>query len=301
MKNFIVALFSILLIFQSNISVFGQEKKHIKKTIAITTVDGNVYIGKLLKETDKTIRIKTESAGNITIKKKKIKSIDFDYIQSNKTGIKLKKSKAFRDYSYRYFLGTSGYNLKKGEGYYANTMLFYNDFNYGLSNYFSIGAGTIPLFLFNGAPTPIWIKTKVSTPLVKNKFNVGGGAMFGTVIGEDIDFEGIPIWLYAVGTLGSKNNNITLSVNYVYGGGGEWIPAFFTLSGKYKISSRTFLMGDSYFSYGGYDDGFITLLGGRTMFRGITLDYGGIIPIFGDFDFGLYIFPYLGIKLGFGK
>ncbi len=300
MRNFIIALFSLLLIFQFNNTVFGQEKRHAKKTIAVTTVDGNVYIGKLLKETDKIIRIRTESAGNITIKKKKIKTIDFDYIPGFKSEVKTKNGKAYKDYPSRYFMGTSGYNLKKGEGYYANTMLFYNEFNYGLSNYFSMGAGTIPLFLFNGAPTPVWIKTKVSAPVVKNKFNISGGAMFGTVIGVDADIEGVPTWLYAAGTIGSRDNNITLSVNYIHGGG-EWSPALFSLSGKYKITSRTFLMADSYFSYGDFEGGFITLIGGRTMFRGITLDYGGIIPLAGDFDFGLYVFPYLGIKIGFGR
>lgn len=301
MKNFIIVILSLVLVLQSNNIAFGQKHRQAKRTIAVRTYDGNFYTGKLLKETAKIIRIKTESAGNITIKKKKIKSIDFDYNPDKKPEVKSKDSKGLKDYPSRYFLGTSGYNLKKGEGYYANSMLFFNEFNYGLSDYFSIGAGTIPLFLFDGAPTPVWLKTKISFPFVENKVNVSGGVMAGTAIGLD-DIEVVPTWLYAAGTFGSRDNNVTFSLNYIYDREGGWSPAIFSLSGKYKITSKTFLMEDSYFIIDEFNSAFISLVGFRTMFKGVTLDYGGTIPIAGDIiDFDLYVIPYLGIKIGFGR
>ncbi len=53
----------------------------------------------------------------------------------------------------------------------------------GVTNYFSIGAGIVPVFLFGGGATPVWITPKFSIPVVKDKFNVGAGALVGTVLG----------------------------------------------------------------------------------------------------------------------
>ncbi len=288
-----IVFFSLLTI--SNIQAQNKSKK---ETVTITTLDGNIYTGKILKQTEKTIRIKTTSAGVLTIKKKKIKSIDFDPSSSSSNAVS-----QYRSYPSKYFLGTSGYNLKKGEGYYGNTWIFFNEINYGITDNLSIGAGTIPLFIFNGAPTPVWLKTKVSLPIVKNKINISGGAMAGAIIGEEFYSDNTFLWLYSAGTLGSKEKNISFSINFIYGGGG-WSPALFTLSGKYKVSHRTYLLTDNYLSFdtNGLGDGIFSFLGARTAFKGISLDYGGIVPIgAGIFDVGIYIVPYLGIKIGFGR
>jgi len=301
MKKKIIIFLSILMFFSFSNNVSGQEKKNLKKIIAITTVDGNIFIGKLLRETDNIIRIKTKSAGNITIKKKNIKSVDFDYVAGSETTNKSKNTKGYRDYPSRYFLGTSSYNLRKGEGYYANTWIFFNEFNYGITDYFSAGIGVIPLFLFNGEATPVWLKTKLSYPIIKDKFNISGGVMAGSVIGNDIDVT-IPFWFYGGATYGNRNNNITISLNYGYVEG-EFSPAMCTVSGKYKVSRRTFLMTDNYFILDSdVDFATLSMVGARTMFKGLTLDYGGIIPLASEIiESGLYIYPYLGIKIGVGK
>ncbi|HEB62696.1 MAG TPA: hypothetical protein ENI82_06060 [Bacteroidetes bacterium] len=295
-----LSLFFALIISLSYNNVYAQAKKHTKKTIAVTTTDGNIYIGKLLKETKKIIRIKTESAGNLTIKKKKIKSIDFDYIPGSDIAADHESKKGYKDYPSRYFMGTSGYNLKKGEGYYANIGIFFNEFNYGITDYFSAGIGVVPLFLFAGAPSPVWLKTKFSYPVVKNKFNISGGIMAGTIVGYDVDFV-VPVMFYAAGTYGSRDNNITLSLNYGYFDA-EFSPAIFTVGGKYKITRRTFIMSDNYFILGpDIDFGLISTIGARTLFKGLSLDYGATIPIGQGLDAGLFILPYLGIKVGVGK
>ncbi len=300
LKNYLVISLSVLMFFSFNNFVNAQGKKHIKKTIAITTNDGNIFIGKLLKETNKIIRIKTKSAGNITIKKNNIRSIDFNYTQGSSIKNEIKTTNKYKDYPSRYFLGTSGYNLKKGEGYYANTWVFINELNYGITDYFSAGVGVVPLFLFAGTPSPVWLKTKFSYPVLKDKLNVSGGIMAGAVIGLDIDFT-VPTFFYAAATVGNRNNNITLSFNYGYVEG-EFSPGLYTLSGKYKVSRRTFLMTDNYFILDNETDfTSLSMFGARTMFKGLTLDYGAILPIGEFIDSDIYIYPYLGIKIGLGK
>ena len=91
----------------------------------------------------------------------------------------------------RYFWSPNGYNLKKGEGYYQNVWIMGNQAIYGITNHISAGIGTIPLFLFGGAPTPVWLTTKFSIPVVENKFNVGAGALVGTILGEEHTSFGI--------------------------------------------------------------------------------------------------------------
>jgi hypothetical protein len=68
--------------------------------------------------------------------------------------------------------------------------VLFNQGGYGVTNYFSIGAGILPVFLFGGGATPVWITPKFSIPVVIDKFNVGAGALAGTVLGE----SGTRLW-----------------------------------------------------------------------------------------------------------
>lgn len=121
------------------------------KTFRIETRDGNEYVGNILKTDSLTFKFKTTNIGIISI-------FRIDIVR-----IKEIKQEQFKDGAYwfenlqstRYFWAPNGYGLQKGEAYYQNMWIFYNQAGYGFSNYFSIGAGMVPLFLFGGAPTPI--------------------------------------------------------------------------------------------------------------------------------------------------
>lgn len=105
----------------------------------------------------------------------------------------------------RYFFMTNGYGLRKGEAYYQNTWIMFNQISYGITNHITLGAGVVTLFLFAGAPTTAWITPKVAIPILKHKFNMSAGMILGHIFGEGVSF-GIG---YGHFTLGNKKKNLS--------------------------------------------------------------------------------------------
>ncbi|PSR57330.1 hypothetical protein AHMF7605_15530 [Adhaeribacter arboris] len=198
--------------------------------------------------------------------------------------------------STRYLFAPNGYGLKRGEGYYQNVLVFVNQISVGITNNISIGAGTVPLFLF-GTSTPVWLLPKVSFPVVKDKFNVGAGALVGSVLGEDSEGFGI---VYGISTFGSRDKNISLGLGYGYAAG-DWATApTFTLNGMLRTGNRGYLLTENYLI--GTGDGSIGLitLGGRRIIKRVGLDFGLVIPAGSDIDTFIAI-PFLGLTVPFGQ
>jgi hypothetical protein len=199
--------------------------------------------------------------------------------------------------STRYFFSPNAYGLKKGEGYYQNVWVLVNSFAVGVTDYFSIGGGMVPLFLFAGSPTPVWITPKFSIPVSKDKFNLGGGALLGTVLGEQETGFGI---LYGISTLGSKDKNVSLGLGYGYAGG-SWAKApMINLNTMIRFGPKGYFISENYFIQTEGTTALIFTLGGRHIIQNAGLDYGLVIPIISDM--GSFIaLPWLGITIPFGK
>src|SRR6188474_1353815 len=148
--------------------------------LRVETIDGNEYIGKIISIDAQNVVLNTDLLGIITLRKSTIKSMTPVYGSQIKEGVLWFENPQ----STRYFWQPNGYGLKKGEAYYQNVWIFFNQVSYGVTDNFLIGAGMVPAFLFAGAPTPVWITPKFSIPVVKDKLNVGVGGLMGTVIGE---------------------------------------------------------------------------------------------------------------------
>ncbi len=154
----------------------------------------------------------------------------------------------------------------------------------------------VPLFFFGGTATPVWIVPKFSFPVVKDKFNVGAGAIAGTLLGEGSGF-GI---IYGLGTVGNRNNNLTIGFGYAFADG-QWSSSpIITVSGMARLGARGYLLSENYFIR--VDDESLALLsiGGRSIIKKAGLDYGLFIPVTGEIDSFIAI-PWLGITLPFGK
>ena len=178
----------------------------------IQTTDGNTYRGQILSRDSLSILFNLERFGEHSFLKteiKKLEPLDKEKVVDNEYWMDNPQAT-------RYFFSPNAYGLKKGEGYYQNVWVMVNSFAVGVTDYFSIGGGVVPLFLFAGSPTPVWITPKFSIPVSKDKFNLGGGALLGTVLGEQEAGFGI---LYGISTLGSKDKNVSLGLGYGYAGG----------------------------------------------------------------------------------
>jgi hypothetical protein len=287
LKKFLLVVSSLLICYSS----FGQAKQDTS-LYRIETLDGNEFIGKIISHDKENIIFQSESLGTITISKATVRRID----AVNKNQIKDGEYWFDNPQSTRYFWQSNGYGLKKGEGYYQNAWILFNQFNYGITDNISIGAGILPLFLFAGAPTPVWITPKVSLPIAKDKFNVGVGGLIGTVLGADEAGFG---FAYGTGTLGDRNTNVSLGLGYGYASG-NWADApLVTLSAMIRTGKRGYILTENYYIGTPEEDLLMFFVGGRRLIKASGLDYGLMVPLITDGSF--IAIPWLGLTIPFGK
>ncbi len=294
MKNLIKTL---LVLFFFNFiptdSIFAQ----LSDTTAIwqiTTLDDNEFVGHILSETARTIEFKTATIGTITLQKSQIKQQERLVSNESTNGLLWDENKM----AYRYFMGNSGYNLRKGEAFYQNAWLFVNNFDIGVSDRFSFGIGTVPLFLFGGlGVTPIWVTPRVSIPIESNKVNLGVGGLFGTVLGDEFNNTGFGFGFGNI-TLGDRNKNLNLGVGYGFADGEFSERPTFTISGMLRTGKRGYFITENYIISTGFETIALLSLGGRFVGKRISIDYGGIyVPNTGGAGIG----PWLSISVPLGN
>jgi hypothetical protein len=275
-----------------NVIICFAQEKDTTKIFRLETRDGNGYTGQVVASDSLRVIFKAEKLGEITILQNDIKSLTPVAVSQVKGG----KYWFANPQSTRTFFAPNGYGLKKGEGYYQNVWVLVNSFAVGINDYVSVGGGLIPAFLFAGSPTPLWITAKVSVPVVKDKFNIGAGALVGTVAGEPDTGFGI---FYGIATVGSRDANFSLGMGYaVLAEDGSSAPMI-NISGMLRVSPRGYLITENYIFPGAADGTAVILsIGGRTIIKEAGLDYGLMLPIQGE---DLFAVPWLGITIPFGN
>lgn len=292
MKTFTLASFFLLLTF---VVSYGQAQTNPADTLyRIETKDGNVFIGKLVEINMDKVVIHNETMGRISLSMEEVIRIERFAFKGEKV---YQINTWYRNLqSARYFFAPNGYGLKKGESYYQNTWIFYNQFSGGVTDNFSMGIGIIPLFLFDFAPTPVWLTPKLSIPVVENKLNIGAGGLIGYIVGEDIGF-GI---FYGSATIGSYDKNLTIGAGYAYAGGEALNYPLINISGLARSGKRSYLMMENYILVDSGQIGMLSILGGRSMINKSAIDYGLALPLIPDMG-GFVAIPWLGITVPFSK
>ncbi|WP_425393149.1 hypothetical protein [Ekhidna sp.] len=254
--------FTFLLIFFLSLSnnCLGQEgKKESSDTTLyrIITKDGNQYVGTIQKHNSDTIEFKTSSLGMISISTKQVKSMtEISHEQNGVNGW------PYQFQTVNYLTLNSAYGLKKGEGYYQNIWILFNNLSYGVTDNFSIGVGVLSTFLFSDF-APIWVTARLSTPIIENKLNAGGGAVIGTAEGETFGF------LYGVTTVGPRDKNISLGAGSGFVNG-EFSEIFLNIDGVIRVSKNFYLMMENYL----IDNELLTFIGARSIIGRSSLEYG---------------------------
>jgi len=259
----------------------------------IETFDGNMVIGRIIEQDKENIVLLTNTIGQVTIKKSAIKK------KSVLNNDKTTKHKYYTDnpQSTRYFFSPNGFGLKAGQGYYQNVWVMVNSFAVGVSDHISIGGGIVPIFLFGGGVTPVWFTVKVSIPIKNDNVSLGGGLLAGTILGEEYTGFGI---LYGITTIGSKDNNMSLGIGYGYTAG-DWAKSpMINLNFMFRTGAKGYFISENYYIQAGNESALIISAGGRYIIKEAGLDYGLIIPLFGELD-TFFAIPWLGITIPFGN
>ena len=259
----------------------------------IDTKDGNSFMGHILDEDSTKIILLTEVYGTIQIPLNQIKAKN----ELQKSDVVEGELWFSNPHATRYFFGTNGYGLRKGEAYYQNTWILFNQLNYGITNHISLGGGIVPLFLFAGAPTPVFLTPKVTVPIVKDKVNLGAGVLYAYVLGEGFGF-GIG---YGALSFGNRDNNLTLGAGWAFADG-QWASSpTLTLGGMTRVGRKTYLITENYYIGISSDSSLgIISLGGRSVQKRLAVDYGLVLPVGADLGTFLAI-PWLGIAVPFGN
>ncbi|WP_162343903.1 hypothetical protein [Cyclobacterium salsum] len=275
--------------------VIAQEEQaeQVKEFVLIQTRDGNEYSGSIQSEDAFRIVLETEQLGTITLQRSDILQIRrLDRLSQVKGQFWFANPQATR-----YYWIPNGYGLKKGESYYQNVWIFFNQVATGITDNFSIGGGVVPLFLFAGAQTPVWITPKVSFPVVKDKINLGAGALAGTVIGLDDGGFGM---LYGLSTFGSRDKNLTVGLGWAFAGGSIANAPTLSVAGMIRTGPRGYFLTENYFIAAGGETIGIISAGGRRIIKRIGLDYGLFLPLAPGLDTIIAV-PWLGLTVPFGK
>jgi hypothetical protein len=286
----IFVLLAVLFVTGLHSKAIAQENQE-KTTWRVETKDGNVYFGTIESQNQEELRLNTQNLGIITIRVSELQSIE--ETEGEAAGERAWKND--HQNTHYFFLG-NGYGLKQGEGYYQNTLIFFNQASYGFTDNFSLGVGTIPLFLFAGAPTPAWITPKFSIPIKEDMINLSVGGLIGTVLGIEAGTLGV-----AVGslTVGSRSRNLTFGIGYGFVEEEISETPIFNVAGLYRVGKRFHLMGETiFFNADGELSGTFNV-GGRSAFDNISLDYGLFVPL-GGFNDGIF-FPIIGVSVPFGR
>mgnify|MGYP006876580943 FL=1 len=280
-------------VFLPGIICLSQEKPDTTVTLRIETIDGNIYIGRYVSEDSLAMVLQTESLGEIRIPQNSIKARTL-LKQVVKVGNDIWLP---NPQSSRYFWAPNGYGLEENTSYYQNIWILYNQFSFGLTNNFSLGAGMLPLFLFAGGSTPIWIVPKFSIPVEKDKFNLGTGAFLGTIIGEDTGIFGL---LYGTATIGSRDKNVSFGMAYGFADG-DWLNVpVINVSSMIRTGPRGYFITENYVITAEGETVVLLSAGGRSIIRNVGLDYSLWIPLGFEMDTFVAI-PFLGITVPIGR
>lgn len=261
------------------------------ETYRIETLDGNIFIGELISETDDQVTIRTKSAGDITISRENIK-------QMTRVDVSRMRNDEYwheNPQSTRYLFAPNALGIKQGEGYYQNTWILFNNVNYGITNNFSIGAGMIPVFLFGVSATPFWIMPKLSIPVASSKLHFSAGALIGGVLGEDGGSGGL---FYGTGTVGDADKNLSLGLGYAYGGGEISSTPVVNISGMYRTGKSIYLVSENYFAPGTGSNG-LASFGVRWAPENFAIDFALLRPL--EELETLVGIPWLGLTIPFGR
>ena len=187
----------------------------------------------------------------------------------------------------RLFFAPTGRPLSQGHGYFADYFLFFPTVAYGISDFFSFGAG---ISLIPGADSQVLYFTPKFTFKLSPKAGVSGGIMY---LGIPEDNDDLKLG-YVVTSLGSGRNGITFGIGHSFTFGTDPAPILL-IGAEQQVSNSVKFITENWVFTGG--NGF-TLFSGGIRFLGYRYLYLShlLMQIYYQLTFlFLNIFPFLNI------
>ena len=247
----LIAFLSIfyLLLFVVNHPINAQERSNIKNELKIpdsthvqilTTMDGSRNIGRIIEIGDDEIRFETE-VGILSVSISKIKEIK----EVSSTKIKDGKHWFENPNTTRLYFMPTAYTLKKGEGYFADYLLFFPMVAYGITNRLTIGGGFSILPTTEIGNQICYFMPKVGL-VSSEKISVAAGALLIKMPDFDDDDSPLVGVLYGVSTIGKPDANFTFGAGFGFVDSDFADKPMVTLGGEKRVSRRVSLVTENW-------------------------------------------------------
>lgn len=244
--------------------------------ITVETTSGDELAGTVVSVSNQALLL-TSKFGEVKIEFENIKEIDIRRKVDDKS---TQQSWRHGDpLSHRSYFSATGQTLKKGQKTFENYYLFFNSFNYGITDNVSMNAG---MSLF---PSDNFIKKNIYMAGLKVKFfdtgnfRIAGGAQYLTMpFVKKFDAS----FVYPFGVIGFGNpDNHQLNVSYgrlIYIGksaDSDDITSFLNVSAQFRGSNNIKLIAEAMYPLNAEDnDGIPYIYGIRFMTKKLAVDFG---------------------------
>lgn len=238
----------------------------IGKPVQIDLVNGQTVNGYIEKMGEKTIEIRND-LGVVVIERANILALSFT--ESKKDLLE----KRYRNNMDQYGLFPSALPVGEGNNYYKNINIFFSQFNFGFTDYFSLGVGFEKISLLFDNSFPVMFITP--------KFSFGEGSVHGSVSTTIATSPGIgEVVGIATGSLtfGSERDNysFTLGTSFAYTSE-EASEIFLNIGTLLPMSEKISFVGEALFAPE-FDEAIYSIGIRNKTKTGLTWDFGIIRP-----------------------
>lgn len=255
----------------------------------VRTKDGNEYKGFLEVRNSQELTLRTKNLGLVTIPLSEIRNI------KEINPAEVDRPFAATPYAYftRYYLTSSAITLRKGEGYYHNSLFIYNRAEYGLTDWWTIGIET-GILDGNGQFTA-GLTNRFQFPLGGENFRLGAKGTIGVATDEGNATGQI----MGLATIGPVDRNVTVGVGYTFIQGVSTNSPTFQIAGDFRVGRKGAVLFDIHLIETGLESLDYYMLGGRHLFRRVGLDYAIAVLNTDDFNGYAIPIPWLGLTIPF--
>ncbi len=177
----------------------------------------------------------------------------------------------------RLFFSPTAIPLRKGENYFSDFWVFLLSGAHGVTDRFTLGVGGTIIPGIDLTQNVIYLLPKY-TVVNASQVKLAVGGLLASVPYSEKTRKSMGL-LYGVGTLGSRENNLTLGTGFGYIGNRFTSTPVITLGGQARVSKHIALLTENWFDTSGSDlTGFATY-GLRALSEEFAVDFGFGLPI----------------------
>ncbi|MCH8546379.1 MAG: hypothetical protein LAT54_06570 [Cryomorphaceae bacterium] len=219
------------------------------KVYRVELNDGSVFFGTIIARDTEKLVLKTKVMPRVELSHRDIKRMT----EVKTTEYKKGKYWFANPHTSRYLYSPSGFNLKKGEGYYQNTNLILNSFNVGVTDNITVGGGIELISTFVtlafGEFQPIFFLTTKASVKIEDNLHIGGGALYVNMPFYEYNQtsrtgSGIA---YGIATYGNPDHNITAGLGWGFVQSEFSESPIITISGTSRFSERFAFISENWF------------------------------------------------------